>query len=127
MVIRPPDSIFQRIVSGQLRLCPKDFLPRKTLRGEIPARFPAGRTARLRTKLLAIGIDPITVGLPPQNPPNTQIFIPPAINYRDACREIKYCQPFKRNLTQFRYDFVKQQVARMEQTVDEWRQVTCSL
>lgn len=89
MVIRPPDSVFKRILSGELLLTPKHFQPRKTKKGILPAAFPPGRTARLRAKLLEVGVDPVRVGLPPVPPPNTDIFIPPAITYTDACREIK--------------------------------------
>lgn len=91
MVLRPPDSIFQRIVAGRLRLGPEDFLPRRSRGGKsFPPRFPEGRRERLRAKLLQVGIDPVTVGLPPPKPPNTDIYIPPEITYRDAAREIKY-------------------------------------
>jgi hypothetical protein len=90
MVIRPPDSIFKRILAGQLVLKPAEFLPRKTKKGVLPPAFPPGRTARLREKLLLVGVDPVKVGLPSIPPPDTSIYIPPDITYRDACREIKY-------------------------------------
>lgn len=89
MVIRPHDSIFQRIVAGKLKLKPHHFLPRKTRLGEIKPEFPEGRTERLRTKLLAVGIDPVSVGLPPAKPPAINKFVPHEVTYADACREIK--------------------------------------
>jgi hypothetical protein len=89
MVLRAPDSIFKSIIAGRLRLQPGDFTPRPTNRGTVPPRFPEGRTAKLRAKLLEVGIDPVSVGLPPRRPPNTRIFIPPTLNYGDVCREIK--------------------------------------
>jgi hypothetical protein len=90
MVIRPPDYIFKQILAGKLVLDPKVFVPRKTSRGVLPPEFPPGRTAKLRAKLLKVGVDPVKVGLPAIPPPDTRIFIPPAITYSDACREIKF-------------------------------------
>ena len=91
MVIQPPNSIFNRIIAGTLKLRPADFQPRKKSNGQlIGPRFPTGRLIVLRRKLLAVGVDPLSVGLPPEAPPNTKIFVPSQITYTDACREIKY-------------------------------------
>lgn len=77
-------------MAGGLRLRPSDFLPRPKKNGQaIAARFPPGRTAVLRAKLLKAGVDPLSVGLPPEPPINTKILVPSQVTYTDAGREIK--------------------------------------
>lgn len=89
MVLRPPNSIFRRLVAGQLLLRPDDFLPKKTRNGMLKPRLSAGRTSKLRAKLMEVGMDPVSVGLPPAPPPDTLIRMPSKITYSDACHEIK--------------------------------------
>lgn len=93
MVLRPPNSIFRRVLAGQLVLKAEDFLPKKTSMGRARPRFSPGRTAKLRAKLMEAGINPESVGLPPLPPVDTAIQIPPEITYSDACHEVK-CRIF---------------------------------
>lgn len=125
MVIRPPGSVFRRLALGTLALRPEHFRERITSWGTRPPLFGAGRTERLRRRLLDAGIDPVSVGLPSPSRRSFRIPLPPAITYRDACREIKYVESRvgSLSLTPHRYDFVKQQMAQMSSIIAEWRQV----
>lgn len=121
MVQLEHNRIFKALVNGSMKLKKEDFLPRlsewapsvakmKTSKTPtlINARFPPGRTAKLRSKLLKAGIDPLSVGLPPLPFPSTDIKLPPEITYKDACKEIKY-------------DHVWQQMSTMKEKVNEWK------
>lgn len=90
MVLRPPDSVFKRLVTGQQKLRPEHFRPVKTRMCELPPLFGEGRVEKLRRKLLDAGINPKDVGLPPPRLPRTKIMKPPEVTYGDACKEIKY-------------------------------------
>lgn len=114
--------IFKAIVNGTLKLKKEDFLPRlsnwapsiakRKSEGNpflIEPRFPPGRTAKLRKKLIRVGIDPISVGLPELKEPSTEIKLPPQVTYKEACKEIKY-------------DHVWQQMSAMNEKVSTWKQ-----
>lgn len=92
MVWRAPNSVFKRLLNGQFKLNPQHLEPRLRCWGKLPPLFPEQRLAKLRLKLLAAGMDPQSVGIPPPPPISVIIPAPPSITYTDACKEIRYCQ-----------------------------------
>lgn len=129
MVLRAPNSVFKRLLAGELKLGPQHLEPRKRSWGVLPPLFAENRLTKLRKKLQLAGVDPEKVGIPPAPVPNFIIPAPPSITYTDAYKEIRYTEIiFIRSYLYFkslmdRYDFVKRQVEQMPKMVDDWRMV----